>query len=70
MEKGPKETYIELRILRIKRRTGRGLPRILKQVFKHAVLCCGGGIRGVGVGGRWCPHCCCHCGPLLLLLLL
>ena len=44
-------------------------------VFKPAVLCCGGDIRGVGADGvpwcyrgcwcwwcRWCPHCCHRCG--------
>ena len=58
-------------ISRIKKKNGRDLPGIKKKVFKPVVLCCGGGIRGVGVDGvlRWwwlwlCTHCCCHrhCG--------
>ena len=79
MEKGPKETYIELRILRtisrIKKKEWRRSTWDEKKVFKLVVLCCGGGIRGIGVGGAggvllpsplwWCrSHCCrcCRCG--------
>ena len=74
-EKGPKETYIELKILRtisrIKKKEWQRSTWDQKKVFKPAVLRCGGGIRGVGgvdgvlrcYQGCWCWWCrwCPHC---------